>query len=69
MELWYTEQHTENVRFSIKVESQIHTEQTEFQRIDTGFAASDWKEILKTALLIFVFGNLKIMDSLWEINE
>jgi spermidine synthase len=34
MELWYTEQHTENVRFSIKVEKQIHTEQTEFQRID-----------------------------------
>ena len=34
MELWYTEQHTENVRFSIMVENQIHTEQTEFQRID-----------------------------------
>ena len=34
MELWYTEQHTENVRFSIKVEKEIHTEQTEFQRID-----------------------------------
>ena len=34
MELWYTEQHTENVRFSIKVEKQLHSEQTEFQRID-----------------------------------
>ncbi|MFT8351856.1 polyamine aminopropyltransferase [Clostridium saccharoperbutylacetonicum] len=34
MELWYTEQHTENVRFSIKVEKELHTEQTEFQRID-----------------------------------
>jgi spermidine synthase len=34
MELWYTEQHTDNVRFSIMVENQIHTEQTEFQRID-----------------------------------
>lgn len=34
MELWYTEQHTENVRFSIKVEKEIHTEQTEIQRID-----------------------------------
>ncbi|ABR36519.1 polyamine aminopropyltransferase [Clostridium sp. 2-1] len=34
MELWYTEQHTENVRFSIKVEKEIHTEKTEFQRID-----------------------------------
>ncbi len=34
MELWYTEQHTENVRFSIKVEKELHTEQTEIQRID-----------------------------------
>jgi spermidine synthase len=34
MELWYTEQHTDNVRFSIKVEKQIYSEQTEFQRID-----------------------------------
>ena len=34
MELWYTEQHTDNVRFSIKVEKQLHSEQTEFQRID-----------------------------------
>ena len=34
MELWYTEQHTENVRFSIKVEKQLHSEKTEFQQID-----------------------------------
>lgn len=34
MELWYTEQHTENVRFSIKVEKELRTEQTEIQRID-----------------------------------
>lgn len=34
MELWYTEQHTDNVRFSIKVEKELHSEQTEIQRID-----------------------------------
>ena len=34
MELWFTEEHTENVRFSIKVEKTLHTEQSEFQRID-----------------------------------
>lgn len=34
MELWYTEHQTENVRFSIKVEKQLHSEQTEFQKID-----------------------------------
>ncbi|ACL18250.1 polyamine aminopropyltransferase [Desulfitobacterium hafniense] len=34
MELWYTEEHTENVRFSIKVDRQLYSGQSEFQRID-----------------------------------
>ncbi len=34
MELWYTEQHTDDVRFSIKVESQLYSGQSDFQRID-----------------------------------
>ncbi len=34
MELWYTEQHTENVRFSIKVDKLLYSGQSEFQRID-----------------------------------
>lgn len=34
MELWYTEQHTDNVRFSIKIKKQVYSQQSEFQRID-----------------------------------
>ncbi len=34
MELWYTEQHTDNVRFSIKVDKQLYSAQSPFQRID-----------------------------------
>lgn len=34
MELWYTEQHTDNVRFSIKVDKALYSGQSEFQRID-----------------------------------
>ena len=34
MELWYTEEHTPNARFSIKVKKQLYTEQSPFQRID-----------------------------------
>ncbi|MEL1136358.1 polyamine aminopropyltransferase [Desulfitobacterium sp. THU1] len=34
MELWYTEEHTENVRFSIKVDRQLYSGESEFQRID-----------------------------------
>lgn len=34
MELWYTEQHTDNVRLSIKVDEHLYTGQSEFQRID-----------------------------------
>jgi len=34
MELWYSENHTDKVRFSIKVDKQIYSGQSEFQRID-----------------------------------
>jgi spermidine synthase len=34
MELWFTENHTENVRFSIKVDKQLYSSQSDFQRID-----------------------------------
>lgn len=34
MELWYTEEHTDNVRFSIKVDEQIYSGKSEFQAID-----------------------------------
>ena len=34
MELWFTENHTDNVRFSIKVNKQLFSGESEFQRID-----------------------------------
>ena len=34
MELWYTENHTPRVRFSIKVSHQLYTGRSEFQKID-----------------------------------
>lgn len=34
MELWYTERHTDDVKFSIKVDRQLFSRQSEFQRID-----------------------------------
>ena len=34
MELWFTENHTEHVKFSIQVDKQLYTSQSEFQRID-----------------------------------
>lgn len=34
MDLWFTEEHTENVRFSIKVSRQLYSGQSDFQRID-----------------------------------
>ena len=34
MELWFTEKHTENVPLSIKVDKQLYSSQSEFQRID-----------------------------------
>lgn len=34
MDLWFTEEHTKHVRFSIQVDRQVYTAQSEFQRID-----------------------------------
>ena len=34
MELWYTEEHSPNVRFSIKIDRQLYSGQSDFQRID-----------------------------------
>jgi len=34
MELWFSECHTPNVKFSIKVEKQLYSAQSEYQRID-----------------------------------
>ena len=34
MDLWYTEEHTPGVRFSIQVDRQLYTAKSKFQRID-----------------------------------
>lgn len=34
LQLWYTEEHTKNVRFSIKVKEHLFSEKSEFQQID-----------------------------------
>lgn len=34
MEMWFTEKHTPDVKFSIRVDRQLYTGQSEFQRID-----------------------------------
>lgn len=34
MELWYTEEHTDTVRFSIKIKEQLYSKESPFQKID-----------------------------------
>jgi len=55
MELWYTEKHTENVDFSIKVNKQIYSETSPFQQID--FFESE------------EFGTFFTLDGLMMVNE
>ena len=45
MDLWYTENHTENVQFSIRVDRQLASEQSDFQRIDI-FESQEFGKIL-----------------------
>lgn len=55
MELWYTENHTEDVKFSIRVEKQLYFEQSKYQRIDI----FDSKE----------FGRFLTLDGLMMMTE
>ena len=45
MELWFSEQHTPNVRFSLKVDRQLFSESSEFQRVDI-FDSTEFGRIL-----------------------
>lgn len=55
MNLWYTEQHSPDVRFSIRVEEQLYTGESEFQKI----------EILRTT----EFGKVLTLDGLIMLTE
>ena len=45
MELWYTENHTDNVKFSIKVDKHLKSAESEYQRIDI-FESKEFGRIL-----------------------
>lgn len=55
MELWYTDQHTKEVHFSMKIKSQLVSRKSEFQRID----------VLET----FEFGKVLVLDGELFITE
>ncbi len=55
MELWFTENHTENVRFSIKIKRHLVSEQSEFQKID----------ILES----YEFGRILVLDGYLMLTE
>ncbi|MBS4209722.1 polyamine aminopropyltransferase [Bacillus sp. FJAT-50079] len=55
MNVWYTEEHTPNVRFSLKVEQHLYSGKSEFQKID----------VLQTA----EFGKLLTLDGLVMVTE
>ena len=55
MNLWYTEDHSPNVRFSMKVDDHLYSGKSEFQKID----------ILQTA----EFGKVLTLDGLVMVTE
>ena len=55
MELWYTEEHSDHVKFSIKVDKHLYSAQSKYQRID----------IMKS----YEFGNFLTLDGLMMVTE
>lgn len=44
MDLWFSEKQTNNVKFSIRVDKQLYSGQSEFQRIDV-FESPEFRKI------------------------
>ena len=66
MELWYTENQTENVNFSMKVKNHLYSAESDFQKISLGGAISYIKisNIDKTStsledLIRFIYDNIQ----------
>ncbi len=55
MELWFTEEHTPNVRFSIKVKQHLYTTESDYQKIDVFDS--------------FEFGRFLTLDGLMMLTE
>ncbi|NMC56869.1 MAG: spermidine synthase, partial [Eubacteriaceae bacterium] len=55
MELWYSENHTDNVRFSIKMNRQLFSCESDFQRIDIYDS--------------YEFGRILILDGFLMVTE
>ena len=57
MDIWYTENHTDNVRLSIRIDKQLASVQSEFQRIDV-FDSVEFGRImtLDGLLMVLVIG-------------
>lgn len=55
MELWYTEEHSKNVRFSIKIDKQLYSAKSDFQQIDV-FSSEE-------------FGRFFTLDGLMMVTE
>ena len=55
MELWYTEQHSDDVRFSLRVDHQLYSGQSEFQKIAVYNSAE--------------FGNFLTLDGFLMVTE
>ncbi|PAB60725.1 polyamine aminopropyltransferase [Anaeromicrobium sediminis] len=53
MELWYSEKHTEDVKFSIKVNNHLFTGQSDFQRVDV-FESDEFGKFLTLDGLMMV---------------
>ena len=53
MELWYTEEWTDNVRFSIKVDNHLFSDKSEFQQVDV-FESKEFGKFLTLDGLMMV---------------
>ena len=55
MELWFSENHTNNIKYSIRVDKQLYSAESEFQKIDIFYSEE--------------FGNILVLDGFIMVTE
>jgi len=64
MEYWFTEEHSDNVRFSIRTNKQLASVETEIQRVDV-FDTPEFGKILVMDGNVTMTERLRLMKQLW----
>ena len=64
MDLWFSEKHTPDVKLSIRIEKQLFSQKSDYQRIDV----FESREVRKTDLEVVCHTILELVPEAWLVE-